>query len=143
MILYHTHIQVIHVPTELRRVIFVGASGTGKTSLLNAVLRHSPKTTPDLGEIGLAAQSSTQHLLTQPLGRTRQGRHTTSTTRLWRTPILGNAGTSVLEIVDSPGFQNYVPIALSQSQLVDGFPEIKALTPKSISDALLFDSSHF
>ena len=87
-----------------RTAAFVGQSGVGKSSLINALL-------PEAGaETGALSGRRNR-------GRGR-GRHTTSTTRLYRT----TDGV----IVDSPGIREFAPDVPDEATLARGFPEIAA-----------------
>lgn len=87
-----------------RTAAFVGQSGVGKSSLLNALV---PDAAAETGELSARRNR----------GRGR-GRHTTSNTRLYRT------GESVL--VDSPGIREFAPAVPDAATLAAGFPEIAA-----------------
>jgi ribosome biogenesis GTPase len=85
--------------------ILVGQSGTGKSSLLNALL-------PDLD---LATQS-----VSAALG---EGRHTTTASTLYH---LDNGG----RIIDSPGVRDYAPGQALDGQVQQGFVEIEAASQR-------------
>jgi ribosome biogenesis GTPase len=93
--------------TDLRELlrehtsILVGQSGTGKSSLLNALL-------PDLD---LATQS-----VSKSLG---EGRHTTTASTLYH---LDSGG----RIIDSPGVRDYAPGQALEGGVQQGFVEIEA-----------------
>lgn len=76
----------------------VGQSGTGKSSLINALLGD------ELQAVGALT------------GKGAHGRHTTSSATLYR---LGNGG----EFIDSPGVRNYAPYIESIAELQRGFRE--------------------
>lgn len=78
--------------------IFVGQSGSGKSSLLNTL-------------------SPSLQLAVNSLSRNAQGRHTTTQTILH---TLESGG----EIIDSPGFQNFQPAPVPLREVVQGFTEI-------------------
>jgi len=82
--------------------IFLGQSGSGKSSLLNAL-------------------SPSLQLAVNDLSRNAQGRHTTTQTILHTLEAPGG------EIIDSPGFQNYQPPALSAREVQEGFVEMEPL----------------
>ncbi|MEE4360290.1 MAG: ribosome small subunit-dependent GTPase A [Pseudomonadales bacterium] len=83
---------------------FVGQSGVGKSSLINALAPEAA------AQVGTLSERRNR-------GRAR-GRHTTSTTRLYR------RGRGV--IVDSPGIREFVPDVPDPASLALGFPEIVA-----------------
>lgn len=85
-----------------RTAAFVGQSGVGKSSLINALVPDAAAETGTLSE-------------RRNRGRAR-GRHTTSTTRLYRT------GDAV--IIDSPGIREFVADVPDEHALAQGFPEI-------------------
>lgn len=91
-----------------RSAAFVGQSGVGKSSLINALV---PGADAETGT--LSARSNR--------GRGR-GRHTTSTTRLYR------SGEGL--IVDSPGIREFAPDVPDEATLLRGFPEIAALAER-------------
>lgn len=81
--------------------LLTGPSGAGKSSLLNALVP------------GLA-------LRTGSLGRTRQGKHTTTATQL--VPLPGGG-----HVLDSPGIRNFVLADLQRDEVAGLFPELRAL----------------
>lgn len=80
--------------------IFVGQSGSGKSSLLNTL-------------------SPSLQLAVNSLSRKLQGRHTTTQTILHTLETGG-------EIIDSPGFQNFQPSPVPLKDVVKGFTEMQA-----------------
>jgi len=80
-----------------RRGAFIGTSGVGKSSLLNALCP------------GLALEVGTLNTFT------RLGRHVTSNSTLHR---LAGGG----ELIDTPGFRDFVPVELSRWDLSACFP---------------------
>jgi ribosome biogenesis GTPase len=80
-----------------RRGAFVGTSGVGKTSLLNALC---PELDLQVGEIN---------------ERSGLGRHVTSNATLHRLPEGG-------ELIDTPGFRDFGPVEISPRALADHFP---------------------
>lgn len=81
--------------------VLVGASGVGKSTLLNAL---APEANAATGEISLALDA---------------GKHTTTNARLFHLPDGG-------DLIDSPGMQEFGLQHLSQAALMDAFPEIRA-----------------
>jgi ribosome biogenesis GTPase len=79
-----------------RRGAFIGTSGVGKSSLLNAIV---PGLDLDTGEINRM---------------TRLGRHVTTRSTLHLLPDGG-------ELIDTPGFRDFVPVALSPEDLAQHF----------------------
>lgn len=80
-----------------RRGVFVGTSGVGKSSLLNALL---PDLDLAIGEINEASGL---------------GRHVTSVATLHQLPEGG-------ELIDTPGFRDFGPVAVSPGELAAHFP---------------------
>jgi len=80
--------------------IFVGQSGVGKSSLINALLKSDAR----IGEISEA---------------TGKGKHTTTTAYLY--PLDNNKG----HIIDSPGVREFGLIKLSEEDVLHGFVEFK------------------
>ncbi|GGO86052.1 putative ribosome biogenesis GTPase RsgA [Marinobacterium nitratireducens] len=80
--------------------VFVGQSGVGKSSLINALL---PGVDLRVGE--LSAQ-------------TRKGRHTTTTARLFHFPDGG-------DLIDSPGIREFGLWHLEPERLIEGFREFR------------------
>jgi len=80
--------------------VFVGQSGVGKSSLINALL---PGVDLRVGE--LSAQ-------------TRKGRHTTTTARLFHFPDGG-------DLIDSPGIREFGLWHLQPERLIEGFREFR------------------
>lgn len=78
--------------------VFVGQSGVGKSSLVNALL---PGVNTRVGEL---SESS------------RLGRHTTTNARLFHFPSGGS-------LIDSPGIREFGLWHLEPEQVIDGYPE--------------------
>ncbi|MEW5768982.1 MAG: ribosome small subunit-dependent GTPase A [Pseudomonadota bacterium] len=83
-----------------RTSVLVGASGMGKSSLLNRLV---PEANAAVGEISVALDA---------------GRHTTTHARLYP---LANGGA----LIDSPGMQEFGLRHLNQHELMGAFPEIR------------------
>lgn len=89
---------------ENRSTLLLGASGTGKSSLLNLVI---PQAASRVGEISLALQA---------------GRHTTTHTSWhWIDPAHRGA------LIDSPGFQEFGLHQIDPAQLSHHLPDFKPL----------------
>ncbi len=89
--------------------IFVGKSGVGKSSLLNALI-------PDL-EIATRAVSEA----------TGEGRHTTAAAIMHRLPDGG-------AVIDSPGVRDYAPPPISESEMQKGYVEFSGRGECRFSD---------
>jgi ribosome biogenesis GTPase len=96
-----TGIAGLHADLAGRVTLFVGQSGVGKSSIVNALAPAA------------AAQTS-------ELTRDAEGRHTTTTAR-WYTLAAGSA------IVDAPGVRDFAPPASLQRAAERGFNEIHEL----------------
>ncbi|MCV6588372.1 MAG: small ribosomal subunit biogenesis GTPase RsgA [Marinobacterium sp.] len=80
--------------------VFVGQSGVGKSSLINALLPGVDLKTGALSE------------------QTRKGRHTTTTARLFHFPSGG-------DLIDSPGIREFALWHIDPDTLLDGFREFR------------------
>ncbi len=85
-----------------RITVFTGASGVGKTSILNAMM---PGLDLRVGAVG---------------DRTGRGKHTTSAGLL--IPLTGGG-----YLVDTPGIQHFEPVGVDPADLAHAFPEFRAL----------------
>lgn len=84
---------------------FVGQSGVGKSSLVNAMVPSAAQQTGDISS------------------RTREGRHTTTTATLFRLPAGG-------AVIDSPGVRGYSPPLPPPAEVQRGYPEIVSLADR-------------
>jgi len=80
--------------------VFVGQSGVGKSSLINALLPGVDLKTGELSE------------------QTRKGRHTTTTARLFHFPSGG-------DLIDSPGIREFALWHIEPDDLLSGFREFR------------------
>jgi ribosome biogenesis GTPase len=85
--------------------MLVGQSGVGKSTLTNRLAPESARATRALSE------------------STGEGRHTTVSTALFRTP-------QGAELIDSPGVRDYAPPLVDDATIQVGWPEILALAPQ-------------
>lgn len=85
-----------------KTTVFVGLSGVGKSSVIQGLLPQSELMVGALSERGA------------------QGRHTTTTARLYHLPEGGN-------LIDSPGVREFALEGLSHDEILQGFIELKNL----------------
>jgi ribosome biogenesis GTPase / thiamine phosphate phosphatase len=87
-----------------QRLMLVGQSGVGKTTLTNAIVPSSSRATRTLSD------------------SSGEGRHTTVSAALFE--FAGG------ELIDSPGVRDYAPPPITDDSVQVGWPEILALAPK-------------
>lgn len=102
--LRRTGLDALRALLRTERAMLVGQSGVGKSSLLGTLL---PDSGAAIGE----------------LLRDCEGRHTTTTTRLYELPEGG-------ELIDSPGVRDFAPALEHLEPRALGFAEIEALAPQ-------------
>ncbi|HEX7719779.1 MAG TPA: ribosome small subunit-dependent GTPase A [Woeseiaceae bacterium] len=90
---------------EERTAVFVGQSGVGKSTLINALFGDDS-------------------LTTAPVSRKRQeGRHTTVNSKM-RTLASGG------HVIDSPGVRDYAPAITAPEEVAQAFPELREAAPE-------------
>ena len=85
---------------EKNITIFIGQSGVGKSSIVNQFIHHPPQKTQQLSE------------------NNKLGQHTTTVSRLFYLSSQGG-------IIDSPGIRDFLPIALSPKDILNGYIELQ------------------
>lgn len=95
-------LQQLHGALQGRTSVFVGQSGVGKSSLVNALL-------PAAG-LRVAALSEQR----------QKGTHTTTTAQLFHLPAGGS-------LIDSPGIREFGLWHMTRQQIDSGFPEFREL----------------
>ncbi|OHV09972.1 small ribosomal subunit biogenesis GTPase RsgA [Kushneria phosphatilytica] len=93
-------LEDLHQALLERTAVFVGQSGVGKSSLINALL---PDEQLRIGELS---------------GEHRKGTHTTTTARLYPLPAGG-------QLIDSPGIREFGLGHLDEHQVAEGFIEFR------------------
>lgn len=88
---------------DQRISVFVGQSGVGKSSLINALL---PGVDLKVGELSI---------------QTKKGRHTTTTARLFHFPDGG-------DLIDSPGIREFGLWHIEPDDVINGFKELQPLS---------------
>jgi ribosome biogenesis GTPase len=97
----HDSIVALAAALAKQRSAFVGQSGVGKSSLINALVGEAMQTVGELSD------------------KNKQGRHTTTASMLYR---MDNGG----ELVDSPGVRQYAPYIEHERDVAAGFREFRA-----------------
>jgi ribosome biogenesis GTPase len=95
-------LEELHNALQERTSVFVGQSGVGKSSLVNALLPEA-----DLRVGGLTESTS-------------KGTHTTTTAQLFHLPSGGS-------LIDSPGIREFGLWHMSREQIEEGFSEFRPL----------------
>ena len=95
----HNGLDTLIALLQDKASIFLGQSGVGKSSLLNALVGY------DVAKVGEISQAN------------QKGRHTTTTAQLYHLPTGG-------DIIDSPGIREYSLQHLSQDNITQGFIEL-------------------
>lgn len=89
---------------DAQTVMLVGQSGVGKSSLTNALVPASARPTRSISE------------------STREGRHTTTSSALFKVPGGG-------ELIDSPGVRDFAPAVVGDAQIQFGWREVAERAP--------------
>lgn len=100
-----TGLAALRARVQSQTVVFVGQSGVGKSSLVQALL---PGVTIATGDLSAAMD---------------KGRHTTTTARLYHVPDGASGGC----VIDSPGIREFTLQHLSPAEVLDGFVELRNL----------------
>lgn len=93
-------VEVVHQLLKDKTSVFVGQSGVGKSSLVNAIMP----------EVNIATK--------QVSDNSRLGQHTTTASRLYR---LEHGGS----VIDSPGVREFAMWHLENEQILNGFVEFR------------------
>ena len=97
-------LNTVRVALAGRQTLIIGASGVGKSSLVNALV-------PD-AELRVGAISAASG----------EGKHTTTSSRLFR---LGDDNIEAGSLIDSPGIRDFHPPQLEATTLAHCFPEFR------------------
>ena len=100
--LHESSLTTLKTRLNGRTSVFVGQSGVGKSSLINALLPNE--------QLKIGALSA----------HTAKGRHTTTTARLYHFPAGG-------DLIDSPGIREFGLWHMSEAEVMDGFRELRNL----------------
>ena len=93
-------VEVVHQLLKDKTSVFVGQSGVGKSSLVNAIMPEVNITTKQVSD------------------NSRLGQHTTTASRLYR---LDNGGS----VIDSPGVREFAMWHLENNEILQGFVEFR------------------